>query len=105
MTKKLFMFLMILFLFSCWARTVTTELINSEARPPVPFNEVRIYRSIEQVKYPFDEIAFLYTVGTGYGKMFGKHLKSLKEEAGRLGANAVIIDTEKDTQLAIFVHY
>ena len=105
MTKKILMCLMILFLFSCWARTVTTELINSEARPPVPFNEVRIYRSIEQVKYPFDEIAYLATIGTHYGKAFGKHLKSLKQTAGRLGANAVVIDTEKDTQLAIFVHY
>lgn len=105
MTKKLFMCLMILFLFSCWARTVTTELINSDPRSPVPFNEVRIYRSAEQVKNPYVEIAYLATIGTHYGKAFGKHLKSLKQAAGRLGANAVIIDAEKDIQLAIFVQY
>lgn len=105
MIKKLFMCLMILFMASCWARTVTTKLINSEMRSAIPFSEVRIYRSAKQVQYPYDEIAYLYTIGTHYGKASGKHLKSLKKEAGRLGANAVIIDTKKDTQLAIFVHY
>jgi len=105
MTKKIFICLIILTMFSCWARTVTTELINTDVRSPVPYNQVRIYRSAEQVQYPYDEIAYLYTIGTLYGKASGKHLKSLKQEAGRLGANAVICDTKKDTQLAIFVHY
>ena len=103
--KKLLIFLMILTMFSCWSVTVPVEMIDSEVRSSVPFKEVKIYRSARQVPYPFDEIAFLYTVGTGYGKMLGKSLKTLKKEAGRLGANAVICDTGKGTQLAIFIHF
>ena len=105
MTKKIFLCLMILTMFSCWGKTQVMELLDTEVRSPVPANEVRIYRSAKQVSYPYDEIAILFSYGTQGGLTAGKLLKSLKEEAGKLGANAVIIDTEKGTQTAIFVHY
>ena len=111
MTKKLIMCLMILFLFSCASSTyklfvpakVTSRLLDSEIRSPIPFKEVRVYRSARQVRFPYDKVAFLFSSSSDYNS--GRVRKALKKKAGNLGANAVILDTKAEEILAIFVHY
>lgn len=102
--RKLFILLMILAMFSCWGKTQVMQILDPEVRSFVPADEVRVYRSANQIPYPYDEIAILFSYGTQGGQAAGKLLKSLKQEAGKLGANAVIVDTEKG-QIAVFVHY
>ncbi len=111
MIKKLCMCLMILFLFSCSSSTyklfvpakVTSRLLDSQIRSPIPFKEVRVYRSAHQVRFPYDKIAFLFSNSSDYKS--DRVRKALKKEAGNLGANAVIVDERVEEILAIFVYY
>lgn len=102
--RKLFILLMILTMFSCWGKTQVVQILDPGVRAFVPADEVRVYRSASQILYPYDEVAVLFSYGTQGGQAAGKLLKSLKQEAGKLGANAVIVDTKRG-QIAIFVHY
>ena len=113
MIKKMCLFLSILFLFSCAvplymalskSKTITMELLDSTVRPPIDFKKVKFYNSKSQVKNSYIEVANLYSHWTGYATK-GKIIKSMKMEAGKIGANAVIWDSKDNTVLAIFVHY
>ena len=103
--RKLFIFLVILAMFSCWGKTQVMQILDPTVRAFIPANDVSIYRSAAQIPFPYDEVAILFSYGTQGGQAAGKLLKTLKQEAGKLGANAVIIDTEKGTQTAIFIYF
>ena len=113
MKKATYCFLIfsILFHFSCAvplymalskSKTVTMERLDSTIRPPLNFKEVKFFNSKTQVGTPYIEVAHLYSHWTGYATK-GKVIKSMKVEAGKLGANAVIWDKEDNTVLAIFI--
>jgi uncharacterized protein YbjQ (UPF0145 family) len=53
---------------------------------------VAVYRTAEQVPGKFDEVALLNSKGmSGWTNEAGT-LKSMRKEAGKLGANAVVLD-------------
>jgi len=108
-----FLILSFIFHFSCAvplymalskSKTVTMELLDSTVRPPLSFKEVRFYNSKSQVKNPYIEVASLYSHWTGYATR-GKIIKSMKIEAGKIGANAVVWEQKDNTVTAIYVHF
>jgi len=70
----------------------TTQLGMRQQRPPVPTASVEIYRTAEQVPGKYEEVALLNASGpsswTNEAQMFDR----MREEAGKLGANAIILD-------------
>lgn len=70
-----------------------TRLGTSAIRPPVSPDQVAIYRTAQQVGAPYQEVALLDAAGdyayTSEEKMFAK----LRQKAGALGANGVILDS------------
>jgi len=70
-----------------------TRLGTGVVRPPVDADAVAIYRNAEQVGAPYEEVALLDAAGdyayTSEEKMFSK----LRQKAGALGANGVILDS------------
>jgi hypothetical protein len=94
MTRKLFTLLLVgvtLAQTAC-ATTAVTIVGQQMARPVVPAQEVRIYRTASQVPGKYEEIALLNssapTGWTNEESMF----KSMRQEAGKIGANAIILD-------------
>jgi uncharacterized protein YbjQ (UPF0145 family) len=74
------------------ASTAVTIVGQQMARPVVPAQEVRIYRTASQVPGEYQEIALLNssapTGWTNEEAMF----KSMRQEAGKVGANAIILE-------------
>ena len=111
--KKLFICLMVLFFCSCAvplqmvlskSKTITMERFDDVYRVPVEYSEVKFFNSKSQVKKDFVNVAYLYSHWTGYASS-GKIIKSMKVEAGKIGANGVIWDKKADRVTAIFINY
>jgi len=71
----------------------STRLGSAEIRPPVPASAVAIYRSAAQVGARYEEVALLDAAGdynyTNEEKMYQK----MREKAGALGANGIVLDS------------
>lgn len=74
---------------------VSVNATRLEAGPPraaVAPENVRIYRTAQQVGRPYEEVALLNAAGdyamTNEGQMF----EAMRKKAAKLGANAVILD-------------
>lgn len=77
---------------SC-ATTSAVRLGDTQTkRPPVPWEEVVVYRVASQVPGNYDEIALLHTTGEWGWSSEGTMYDSMKKKAGALGANAIILD-------------
>ena len=61
-------------------------------RPPVPADQVRIYRTADQVKSKYEEIALLNSSGESNWTNEQAMIESMRSKAGELGANAIILD-------------
>jgi len=70
----------------------TTQLGTRQQRPPVPAASVEIYRTAALVPGEYEEVALLNASGpsswTNEAQMYDK----MRDEAGKLGANAIILD-------------
>jgi len=60
-------------------------------RPPIATENVRIYRTSEQVKAKYDELALLHSSGESDFTNEPKMIASMQKKAGALGANAIIL--------------
>jgi hypothetical protein len=71
----------------------STRLGAGVIRPPVPPDQVAIYRTANQVHSQYEEVALLSAAGqydwTNEEQMF----KRMRKEAGALGANGIILDS------------
>lgn len=71
----------------------STRLGSTVIRPPVPASAVAIYRSAAQVAAQYEEVALLDAAGdynyTNEEKMYQK----MREKAGALGANGIVLDS------------
>lgn len=62
-------------------------------RPPVTWQSVRLFRIASQVPGRYEEIALLNSVGDSSFSSEAGMMKSMQQKAGKLGANAVILDS------------
>ena len=70
----------------------TTQLGMKTQRAPVPADQVMFYRTADQVPGKYVEIALLNASGDSFMTNEAKMHKRMREEAGKLGANGVILD-------------
>lgn len=74
---------------------VTTEAIKigvTPTRPRIHQNQVIVYRTADQVPSKYEEIALLSSTGDSMWTSEKMMWESMKKKAGRLGANAIILD-------------
>ena len=62
------------------------------ARPKVLPEQVRIYRTADQVKAKYEEIALLNSTGESSWTNEKGMVESMRRKAGELGANGIILD-------------
>ena len=77
------------------AACVTTQALKlgtPTQRPPVPWQDVVVYRSADQVPGRYEEIALLSSTGDTALTSEKTMWNSMRKEAGKLGANAIILD-------------
>lgn len=86
----------LLLLLGCVSVQVTPLGKSSEMRTPVPAKEVAIYRTANQVPDKYEEVALLTASGdydmTNESQMY----EAFRNNAGRLGANGVILDATSE---------
>lgn len=61
-------------------------------RPPVPPEQVRIYRTAAQVVGRYEELALLNSTGESTWTNEQGMLESMRKKAGAIGANGLILD-------------
>ncbi|MDI6697608.1 MAG: hypothetical protein QME85_01550 [Candidatus Saccharicenans sp.] len=74
---------------------VTTQAVRlgrGPIRPPVPWDQVIIYRTADQVPGKYEEIALLTASGDSMWTKEEEMYKEMRKKAGKLGANAIILD-------------
>jgi len=77
---------------SACVSTNAARLGTAMVRPVVDPEMVAVYRTASQVPRQYDEVALLNSTGmSGWTNEAGM-LKSMRREAGRSGANAVVLD-------------
>ena len=72
--------------------TSVTKLGAAATRPEVPMDNVTIYRTADKVPGKYEEVALLNSTGSSGWTSEEKMFRNMRFEAGRLGANAVILD-------------
>ena len=76
--------------------TQATRLGNGMIRPPVPPDQVAIYRTAEQVPGKYEEVALLSSKGDYSSTDEEKMYRSMREKAGEMGANAIILQSVQE---------
>lgn len=72
--------------------TNATRLGNGAARPFIPSTQVAIYRTADQVPGRYEEVAVLNSTGTSQWTNEAQMFENMRQKAGQMGANAVILD-------------
>jgi hypothetical protein len=70
----------------------TTKLGTGASRPPVPADQVAIYRTADQVSGKYEEIALINAKGDSTWTSEAGMFKQMKKKAGLMGANGIILD-------------
>ena len=92
MKKVLWVSLLALALASC-VSTNAVRIGTAVQRPPIPADQVTIYRTADQVPSKYEEVALLNASGAAGGwTTESQMIKSMQKKAGKLGANAIILD-------------
>ena len=71
----------------------TTRLGAGLIHPPVPPDQVAIYRTADQVHAHYEEVALLSGSGDYSWTNEEQMYKKMRKEAGELGANGIILDS------------
>jgi hypothetical protein len=82
-------FALIVILGAC--QTVRVTPIDPAPRPFVAIDSVRLFYSVEAVPFRYDEVALLDMEADWLTEDREHIYRALREKAGRLGANAVIV--------------
>ncbi|GAC1655832.1 MAG: hypothetical protein NVS4B3_20880 [Gemmatimonadaceae bacterium] len=73
-------------------KTNAIPLGPARTRAAVPMDKVVVYRTAAQVPGKYEEVALLNSASESRWNNEEKMLNSMREKAGELGANAVILD-------------
>jgi hypothetical protein len=82
---------------------VTTQAVRLGAgplRPPVPDSKVIIYRTADQVPGEYEEVALITASGDSMWTEEEEMYKEMRKRAGKLGANALILDAMSEPSSA-----
>lgn len=80
--------------------TSTTMLAAGTAGPPTLPDSVVIYRTAAQVPGPYRELALLDSVGDANATNQTQMYNSMRREAGKIGANGIILDSTTEPSAA-----
>jgi hypothetical protein len=83
--------LSLIFTVSC-VSVNATRIGTAPVRPPIPAEQVVIYRTADQVPSKYEEIALLNAKGESSWTTESGMYEAMKKKAGQLGANAIILD-------------
>jgi len=94
MKKYFLMLIMIFFIFSLMAcmSTKAIRLGDQITRPIIPWQQVKVYRTADQVENDYDEVGLLMTTASTIWTSEKGMWNSMKKKAAKLGANAIILD-------------
>ena len=87
----IFLIVSLAFMTSC-VSVNTTKLGTGPNRPPVPADQVAIYRTADQVPGKYEEIALINAKGDSSWTSEAGMFKQMQKKAGLLGANGIILD-------------
>ena len=87
----LVMFFFLGFLSGCVA-TQAVKLGSAIQRPEIRWQDVQVYRTADQVPGKYEEIALLSSTGESMWTTEEGMWNSMRKKAGKLGANAIILD-------------
>jgi hypothetical protein len=76
--------------------TQATRLGSGTIRTPVSPDQVAIYRTAEQVPGKYEEVALLSSKGDYNATNEEKMYQSMREKAGEMGANAIILQSVQE---------
>jgi hypothetical protein len=85
------------------AACVSTSAVRlgvTVARPTVAWQNVAVYRTAEDVPGKYAEVAILASTGGALMTSEGQMWKSMQQKAGKLGANALILDAMSEPKAA-----
>lgn len=83
-------------LVSC-ATTKAVKLGTETAvRPPISYDKVAVFRSADQVPGKYEEVALMMSTGDSIWTSEAGMWKSMRKKAGKLGANAIILDATSE---------
>jgi len=71
----------------------STRLGSGMIRPPTTPDQVAIYRTSEQVGFPFEEVALLSASGNYNATNEEQMYREMRNEAAELGANGIILES------------
>lgn len=101
--KKFLLALFIVSFVFCSIACVTTKAVrlgDAIAGPVIPWQKVKVFRSADQVKVDYVEVALLVGSGDSIWTSEKGMWNSLKKKAAKLGANAIILDAESEPSAA-----
>lgn len=81
---------------SACVSTQATRLGGGTIRPPVPPDQVAIYRTQDQVPGKYEEVALLSSKGDYSMTDEEKMYRSMREKAGEMGANGIILQSVQE---------
>lgn len=81
----------LLILVSC-VSVNAVRLGPAQNRPPVPADQVVVYRTADQVPRDYEEIALLNAEGSTTWTNEANMIEAMKKKAGQYGANGIILD-------------
>ena len=93
--KKLFLMVIVMaFIVSLMAcmSTKAVRLGDQISRPIIPWQQVVVYRTADQVPSKYDEVGLLMTTASTIWTSEKGMWNSMKKKAAKLGANAIILD-------------
>lgn len=77
---------------SCVSTNATLLNPTPVPRPKLPPEQVRIYRTADQVGRKYEEVALLNSTGESNFTNEAGMMESMRKKAGELGANGIILD-------------
>lgn len=89
----------LLFLGGC-VNVHATRIGNPVQYPPVPREQVTVYRTEDEVDRPYDRIAVLFVEGDADVTDERDMIDAARKKAGRLGANAVVLGEFQDPRMS-----
>lgn len=94
MKKIIIMLIVVFFAFSLMAcmSTKAVRLGDQIVRPILAWQQVKVYRTADQVPGKYDEVGLLMTTASTIWTSEKGMWNSMKKKAAKLGANAIILD-------------
>lgn len=72
--------------------TKAVRLGNTVTGPAIPWQQIKVYRTADQVPGKYDEVGLLMTTASTIWTSEKGMWNSMKKKAAKLGANAIILD-------------